>query len=91
MDEPGCEPAMRAPPPGTFVGFAGTGGGEGVDMRGEARKSSKSSNDMDLEELSACDEEGEPSEDSIDSRGAGNVALRGKEENAENESSSSSS
>lgn len=97
------ELAIRAPapapaPPGrTFAGFgfAGTGGGEGVRIceEGEVTNSSKSSNDMDVEdlELSACAEDDEPSDDSMDSRGWGNASRRGRDENAENESSSSSS
>lgn len=102
MDEP--DPELVIPPASlplrTLEGFAGTGGGEGVricdcDCENEVdvTKSSKSSNDMDvadLEELSACVEDGEPMEESKDSRGSGKVVWRGREENAENESSSSS-
>jgi hypothetical protein len=91
MNGPDMELAMRAP--STFTGFAGTGGGEGVRLREEVTKSSKSSNDMEVEdlELSACAEDGEPSDESMESRGSGKGSLRGKDENAENESSSSSS
>jgi len=102
MDKPDLE--LVIPPASlplrTLEGFAGTGGGEGVRIcdcncedEDDVTKSSKSSNDMDvtdLEELSACAEDGEPMEESMDSRGSGKVVWRGREENAENESSSSS-
>jgi len=90
MDEP--DSGLVLPPPlTTFEGFAGTGGGEGVRNCEEVTKSAKSSNDMDVEdlaELSACAEDGEPRDESTDSRGAGKGSVRGRDEKAENESSS---
>lgn len=80
--------------PTTFEGFAGTGGGDGVRIRDEVTNSSKSSKDIDFDDLpefSACVEDGELRDESMDSRGAGKGSMRGRVEKAENESSSSSS
>lgn len=95
MDVPDREFVILAPaPPITFAGFAGTGGGDGVRIREEVTNSSKSSKDIDVEDLaefSACVEDGELRDESIDSRGAGKGSVRGRDLKAENESSSSSS
>jgi len=95
IDVPGRELGIAATaPPTIFEGFAGTGGGEGVRICDEVTKSSKSSKDIefdDLLEFSACAEDGELRDESMDSRGAGKGTARGRVEKAENESSSSSS
>lgn len=94
MDVPDCELIAAAVPATTFEGFAGTGGGDGVRIRDEVTKSSKSSKDIDVDDLaefSACVEDGELRDESMDSRGAGKGSVRGRVEKAENESSSSSS
>lgn len=94
MDVPNCELGIAAAAPTTFEGFAGTGGGDGVRIRDEVTKSSKSSKDIDFDDLaecSACVEDGELRDESMDSRGAGKGSARGRVEKAENESSSSSS
>lgn len=92
MDVPDCELGMAAAaPPTTFEGFAGTGGGDGVRICDGVTKSSKSSKDIDFDDLaefSACVEDGELRDESMDSRGAGKGSVRGKVEKAENESSS---
>lgn len=95
MDVPDREfGTAAAAPPTTFEGFAGTGGGDGVRIREEVTKSSKSSKDIefdDLPEFSACAEDGELRDESMDSRDTGKGSVRGRVEKAENESSSSSS
>lgn len=96
MDMPDRELGIAAAaPPITFEGFAGTGGGDGVQIREEVTNSSKSSSkDIDFDDLlefNACVEDGELRDESIDSRGAGKGSVRGRVEKAEKESSSSSS
>lgn len=92
MDVPDREiSAAAAAPPTAFGGFAGTGGGDGVRTREEVTKSSKSSKDMDFDDLaefSACAEDGELMDESMDSRDVGKGSVRGRVEKAENESSS---